>query len=643
MRLTGPRKPWLALICAIGLCVAGVITLNSAGLARAGTDKPSIYNVRVDESGQKIYRSHAIAMHGEPKYGPDFKHFDYVNPNAPKGGTLRTGAQGTFDTFNPFNAKGNPFGAGAETLLTQGMDEAFTEYGLIAEEIEWPEDRSWVIFHLRPESRWHDGTPITVEDVIFSFDILKEKGAPLYRFYYASVERAVKVGERAVKFEFSEMNNRELPLILGQLFILPKHYWETRDFGATTLEPPLTSGPYRIVDFEPGRYVVRERVEDYWGKDLPVNVGQDNFDRIRTEYFRDDTVLRQALKSDVIDIRNENFAKAWALDYNIPAVKKGWLKKELIPHHRPTGMQALIFNTRRPLFQDRRVREALGYAFDFEWMNPTLFFDQYARNYSYFGNSELASSGLPKGEELEILEQFRGRVPEEVFAEEFVIPKSDGSGWPRDNLKKALSLLNEAGWEVRNLQLVNRETGEPFQFEMLLASKTFERILLPFSRNLRRLGIDARIRLVDQSQYINRLRSFDFDMISLGWGQTDSPGNEQRDYWGSRGADSEGSRNYAGIKNPAIDELIELVITAPDRESLVARTRALDRVLLWGFYVIPAWHLQADRFVYWNRFSRPEITPKDGTSLSFWWYDEMKSAALRAARDKEPSLAENSD
>jgi len=612
---------------------------NSVGLAETTEKKPSFYKVTTDENGQRIYRSHAIAMHGEPKHGPDFKHFDYVNPDAPKGGELRTGARGTFDTFNPYNAKGNPFGAGAETLMTQGMDEAFTEYGLIAEEIEWPEDRSWVIFHLRPEARWHDGKPITVEDVIFSFNTLKEKGAPLYRFYYASVERAVKVGARAVKFEFSEINNRELPLILGQLFIFPKHYWEDRDFGATTLEPPLSSGPYRIVDFEPGRFVVRERVEDYWGKDLPVNVGQGNFDRIRTEFFRDDTVLRQALKSDVIDIRNENFAKAWATEYDIKAVREGWLIKEQFPHKRPTGMQAMIFNTRRPLFQDRRVRQALGYAFDFEWTNPALFFNQYARNYSFFGNSELASRELPQDEELEILESYRGQVPEEVFNKEFIVPKSDGSGWPRENLKKALTLLQEAGWEVRDLQLVNRETGQPFRFEILLVSKAFERILLPFAKNLRRLGIDARLRLVDQSQYINRLRSFDFDMISLGWGQSDSPGNEQRDFWGSRAADSEGSRNYVGIKDPVIDELIELVITAPDRESLIARTRALDRVLLWGHYIIPAWHLQADRFVFWNRFSRPDYIPKQGTAVGYWWYDETKAAALRAARAKDPELA----
>ena len=568
-------------------------------------------------------------MFGEPKYGPDFAHFDYVNPDAPKGGVLRLGAAGTFDSFNPYIIKGNPAaGAGAETLTVASSDEPFTRYGLIAETIEWPEDRSWVAFTLRPEARWHDGRPITVEDVIFSLDTLKTKGQPFYRFYYGTIDRAEKVDERKVKFVFKEAGNRELPLIAGEMPILPKHYWETRDFERTTLEPPLASGPYRITEFEAGRYVVVDRVPDYWGQHLPVNVGQNNFDRMRTDYFRDETVLRQALKAGLIDFRIENQAKAWALDYDIAAVRNGCLRKVEFPHERPAGMQAFVFNTRRPVFADRSVREALNYAFDFEWTNRVLFFGQYKRSESYFSNSELASRGLPEGLERNILERFRGQVPEEVFTREYQPPTTDGSGWPRQNLLHALALLKQAGWLVRDGTLVNEQTGEPMRFEILLVSPAFERIVLPMVRNLKRLGVDARIRLVDKSQYINRLRSFDFDMAMLAWGQSESPGNEQRDFWSSTAARSPGSRNYIGVSDPVVDELVEEVIVAPDRDNLVARTRALDRVLLWGFYVIPGWHLSADRVLYWNKFSYPEVLPRQGVQIDTWWFDEQKASAL---------------
>jgi microcin C transport system substrate-binding protein len=584
---------------------------------------------------QRVAPVHAIAMHGEPKYGPDFEHFDYVNPDAPKGGTLRLAASGTFDSFNPFIPKGAAFGQiGIETLLTGSADEPFSEYGLIAESIEMPEDRSWVIFQIRPQARWHDGEPITADDVLWSFDTLISKGNPFYRFYYRSVEAPQKLGERRVKFGFKERGNRELPLIAGQIPVLPKHYWEREenDFEKTTLTPPLGSGPYRIADFEPGRFVELERVEDYWGRSIPVNVGLNNFDRIRFDFFRDDTVIRQALKSGEIDYREENQAKAWALDYDVPPVNRGWLQKEAVAHGRPTGMQAFVMNMRRALFEDPRVRRALSYAFDFEWTNKHLFHDQYTRTQSFFSNSELAARGLPQGEELEILQRYRGRIPDAVFTTPFRAPSTDGSGWPRENLKTAVGLLESAGWVVREMALVNGETGEPFQFEILLVSQAFERIVLPFVRNLKRLGIDARVRLVDSSQYINRLRSFDFDMIIFSWGQSDSPGNEQRNYWSSEAADSPAARNFSGIKDPAVDELIEGVIKAPDRESLVARTRALDRVLLHGHYVIPNWHIRVDRILYWNKFSRPGITPKNGTSTDYWWYDEDRAAKLEEAR-----------
>jgi microcin C transport system substrate-binding protein len=596
-------------------------------------------------AAEKIFSGHAIAMHGEPKYGPHFTHFDYVNPDAPKGGTLRLGATGTFDSFNPYVIKGNAAaGIGAETLTVGSADEPFTRYGLIAESMEWPEDRSWVTFTLRPEARWHDGRPITVDDVIFSLETLKTKGQPFYRFYYGSIQRAEKVGERKVRFVFTEAGNRELPLIAGEMPILPKHYWEGKDFERSTLKPPLGSGPYRVADFEPGRYVVLERVKDYWGRNLPVNAGINNFDRIRYDYFRDDTVLRQALKAGIIDFREENQAKAWALDYDTPAVREGWLKKKLFPQENPAGMQAFVFNTRRPIFSDRKVREALNYAFDFEWTNPTLFFGQYNRTESYFANSELASSGLPQGDELALLEKYRGRVPEEVFTKEFRAPVTDGSGWPRKNLARAFALLAEAGWHVRDMKLVNDRTGEPMRFEILLVSQAFERVVLPFVRNLKRLGIDASVRLVDQSQYINRIRSFDFDIAVLGWGESESPGNEQRSYWSSTAADSAGARNFAGIKDPVVDELIELIISAPDRKSLVTRTHALDRVLLWGFYVIPNWYLSVDRILYWDKFSYPEVIPVRGTSVSYWWFDPVKAARLKErAGDLENSKGRTGD
>lgn len=588
---------------------------------------------------------HGIAIHGEPKYGADFTHFDYVNPDAPKGGSIRLAMQGTFDSFHPFIAKGNSGpSSDIETLLTSSADEPFTAYGLIAESLEVPEDRSWAIFNLRPEARWHDGEPITVDDVIWSFNILTTKGHPSYRFFYKSVASVEKLGPRRVKFTFNERNNRELPLIVGDLPILPKHYWEQREFERTTLDPPLGSGPYRVADFEPGRRVVLERVKDYWGKDLPVNKGKYNFDRVRFDYFRDVTVIREALKAGDIDFRTENQAKAWALAYlpdNVPAIRNSWLKKEAIGHQRPTGMQGFVFNTRRAVFEDARVREALAQAFDFEWTNKNLFFGQYTRSESYFSNSDLASTDLPSGDELEILERFRGRIPDAVFTKPYRAPSTDGSGWPRENLRKAFALLADAGWVVRDKKLVNEKTGEQMRFEILLVSKEFERIVLPFVRNLQRLGVDARVRLVDSSQYINRLRSFDFDLIVSVTPQGESPGNEQRNYWTSAAADLPAARNLAGIKDVIVDELVDLVITAPTRESLVARTRALDRVLLHGHYVIPNWHLRSDRTLYWDKFSRPAVTPRRGTSTDYWWFDAEKAARLERSRLDQPPVAQD--
>ena len=585
--------------------------------------------------GDPVFSGHAITMFDNeaPRYGTDFRHFDYVNPDAPRGGSLRLAVEGTFDSFNPFIPKGNAASTGSvETLLVNSADEPFTAYGLIAESIEWPTDRSWVFFNLRSEARWHDGTPITAGDVVWSFETLMEHGTPFYRYYYSAIDSAEALSEHRVRFNFKESGNQELPLITGQLPVLPRHYWETREFPATTLDPPLGSGPYRIQKFEAGRYIVQERVTDYWGAQLPVRRGLNNFDSIRTGYFRDATPIRLALKAGDIDFRLENQSKAWADDYNVAAVEKGWLNKEMIRHQRPTGMQAFVMNTRRKLFKDPRVRLALALAFDFEWSNRTLFNGQYSRTTSYFSNSDLASSGLPAGEELEILEAYRGRIPETVLTQAYEPPVTDGSGRPRENLRKATRLLNEAGWTVRDLKLVNEKSGEPFQFEVLLSSQAFERIVLPYTQNLKQLGIEAKIRLVDQTQDIERYRQKDFDMLVAVWGQSETPGNEQREYWGSDAADSPGSRNLAGIKDPVVNELIELLVKSESREQLNLRTRALDRVLLWGHYVVPHWHIRSDRVLYWDKFSRPPVPVRTGVMTSRWWYDAQKAAALEQAR-----------
>ena len=583
----------------------------------------------------EVLRAHAISMFDSetPRYPAGFRHFDYVNPDAPKGGSLRLASQGSFDSFHPFIPKGNAVSTGAvETLLVTSADEPFTGYGLIAESIEWPPDRSWVIFHLRPQARWHDGTPITAEDVAWSFETLVSQGNPQYRFYYSAVASAEALDAARVRFTFSESNNRELPLIVGQLPILPKHYWTTRDFGATTLDPPLGSGPYQIHEFEAGRFTIRERVEDYWGRDLAVRRGMQNFQTIRTDFFRDATPIRLALKAGDIDFRLENQAKAWAEDYNVSVVEKGWLKKELVANRRPTGMQAFVMNTRREQFSDPRVREALALAFDFEWTNRNLFNGQYTRTRSYFSNSDLAARGKPDGEELAVLELFRGKVPEAVFGEAYAPPVTDGSGWLRENLRRANALLQDAGWAVQDLQLVNADTGAPFRFEILLVSPAFERVVLPYARNLKRLGIEAKVRLVDENQYINRFRQFDFDMIVWVWGQSETPGNEQYEYWSQAAADSAGSRNLAGVRDPVVDELIGLMLRSDSREQLNQRTRALDRVLSWGHYVVPHWHIRADRILYWDKFGRPKTPVRTGVMTDRWWFDAERASALEKER-----------
>ncbi len=575
--------------------------------------------------------AHGIALHGQPKYGSDFPHFDYVNPNAPKGGEARFAAIGSFDTFNPFNIKGQAvtgIGPLFETLLTDSKDEPFSEYGLIAESVDVPEDRSSVTFTLRPQARFHDGSPITPDDVLFSFETLKAKGSPFYRFYYTNVAKAEKLGERQVKFTFASGENRELPLIMGQMPVLSKKYWQDRDFAATTLDVPVGSGPYRIERFEPGRFIVYKRDDNYWGKDLPVNRGLNNIDRLRYDYYRDVTVALEAFKAGAYDLRVENVAKQWATGYDFPALSKGLVKKETFPNQMPSGMQGFAFNLRRSLFQDPRVRQALAYAFDFEWSNRNLFFGQYTRTRSYFDNSELAGQGLPTVEELALLEPLRQDLPAEVFTTAYQPPVANDDGQLRANLQQAMKLLQAAGWVFRDRKLVNGKTGEPFRFELLIDDPTWERIALPFARNLERLGIEMNVRSVDSAQYENRLRDFDFDMVVYVWGQSLSPGNEQREFWSSAAADQSGSRNIIGLKNPAIDRLVEQVIAAPDRTSLVTRVRALDRALQWSFLVIPHWHISQSRIAFWDKFGYPAVTPLQGVQLDAWWVDPAKDATL---------------
>lgn len=580
--------------------------------------------------------SHAVTLDDEPRYPPDFTHLEYVNPHAPKGGTLRLFTIGGFDTLNPFTVKGDPAAGLANTFYERLMyspeDDSLSQYGVIAESIEIADDLSFVIFHLREDAKFHDGNPIDAEDVVFSFNTLVEKGLPFYRAYYGDVSKVEALGSHSVKFHLGGEPNRELPHILGQIMVLSEDYWAERDFSATTLTPPVTSGPYKIGSIEPGRFLILERVEDYWGADLPVNVGRFNFDFIRYDYVRDATVAVEAFKSGEYDYRAENSSKEWATAYDFPALNQGLVMKKELEHARPTGMQAFAINIRRDKFKNPKVREALSYAFDFEWANKNLFYGQYTRSGSYFSNSDLAATGLPSKEELEILSHYEGRVPNEVFTQAFEVPKTDGTGNARQNLMTATRLLREQGWNVVNSQLINPDTQEPMTIEFLLNSPTWERIVSPYIRNLARLGIHGRIRTVEPAQYQNRVRDFDFDVIVASFGQSRSPGNEQRNYWSSEAATHPGSRNLVGISDPVIDELVETLIEAESRSELIVATQALDRVLLWNHFVVPGWHINADRVLWWDKFGRPKIKPLYQVGLLSWWVDPDKSQRIQDFR-----------
>ena len=586
-------------------------------------------------------KRHATSLIGTPKYGPDFKQFDYVNPAAPKGGSVRLWAMGTFDTFNIITFKGNQaagIGLIYDQLMTGSMDESSTEYGQIAEWASWPEDYSSVTYKLRDEARWHDGKPLTPEDVIFSLDVFK-KYNPQYAFYYKNVTGAEKTGEREVTFHFDQKNNRELPQIVGQLVVLPKHFYEGEDGkkhdpSATWMEIPLGGGAYKVKSFDPGRSIVFERVKDYWGDKLPVNVGQNNMDEIRYEYFRDAQISFEAFKAGKLDYFTESSAKNWATMWDFPSLKAGKVVRngDIILKN-PHPMQGFAFNVRRSKFTDPRVRQAFNMVMNFEWMNQNLFFGQYKRVSSYFENTELAAKGLPQGKELAILEEVRTQVPPEVFTTEYKNPVNETPTDVRNNIRQATKLLQDAGWELKNGTLTNVKTGEPMTVEFLLVQETFLRVVEPFIQSLEKLGVKSTARVVDTPQFQRRSDSFDYDVVVDSFPQSESPGNEQRDFWGSDAADRSGSRNSIGIKNPAVDKLIDKIIFAKDREELVAATHALDRVLLWNYYVVPQWYAANQRFGYWDRYSRPATLPSRSIGFpTIWWYDQDKAAKLSATQ-----------
>jgi microcin C transport system substrate-binding protein len=580
---------------------------------------------------------HGLSLFGDLKYSADFKRFDYVNPDAPKGGAARQISLGTFDNFNiaVSGVKGSlapAVGLTYETLMERAQDEVATEYGLLAEGAQHPDDFAWVTYRLRKEARWHDGKPVTPEDVIFSIEMLK-KLSPMYASYYRHVAKTEKIGEREVKFTFESAGNRELPHIVGELVVLPKHYWEgsdsqgrKRDISQTTLEPPLGSGPYRIKEFVAGRSVRLERVKDYWGANLPVQVGLNNFDELRFEFFRDNLVALEAFKADQADWIAENSAKQWATAYDFPAVTEKRVVKEEFPVSDSGRMQAFVLNLRRDQFKDARVRQAFNFAFDFEEMNKQLFFGQYSRINSYFQGTELACSGLPQGQELAILETVRDKVPADVFTKVYQNPVGGNPDAVRANLRESARLLKEAGFEVKDRKLVDT-AGKPVTVEILVEDPSTERIALFFKPSLERIGVTASIRVVDDAQFENRKRNFDFDMIVDIWPESLSPGNEQREYWGSQAADVSGSKNTIGIKNPAVDALIDKVVFAKDRAELVAATRALDRVLLWNFYVVPQFTYGFARYARWDRFGHAELPKYARSGLpSLWWFDADKAA-----------------
>jgi microcin C transport system substrate-binding protein len=586
---------------------------------------------------------HATSLIGQPKYPEGFKHYDYVNPDAPKGGLARLSNMGGFDTFNPILPKGEAadgLGLVFESLMDRSLDEASAEYGLLADAVAFPPDYSSVTFRMNPKAKWQDGTPVTAEDVVWSFNKLMALN-PSQANYYHNVKKAEITAPGQVTFSFDSTGNRELPNIMGQLTVLPQHWWEgkdangkPRDISGSTLEPPLGSGPYKIKSFSPGLSISYARDPNYWAQNEPAGVGENNFDEIRYEYFRDLDVTFEAFKGDQFDWWSENRAKRWATSYDFPAVADKRVIKELFPQPMAnTGsMVGFVPNLRLPKFQDARVRHALNFAFDFESLNRTLFYGQYERINSYFYGIPLASSGLPTGKELDILNAVKDKIPPEVFTTPYANPVGGDAGKLRANLKQALDLLTAAGYTLNGNQLVDK-TGQQLSFEILLNGPTIEPVATAFQTNLKSIGINATIRTVDSAQYVNRLRSRDFDMIYSGWGETLSPGNEQRDFWTSGAAKDPNTSNYGGISDPGVDALVDQVVFAKDRDTLVAATKALDRVLLANYFVVPSYSLRNERIARWDRFGRPDHLPDYSVGFpTVWWYDKDKAAKTGVAQ-----------
>ncbi|MQY77453.1 MAG: ABC transporter substrate-binding protein [Spirochaeta sp.] len=577
----------------------------------------------------EIIVSHAITLRGEPKYAKGFTHFDYVNPDAPKGGTLILNSIGTYDNFHSFAQRGVAAAASTsfyDTLLVASDDEVEVYYGLIAKKLEYPEDSKWIIFHINPKAKHQDGRAITAEDVVFSFNKFVEQGVPQFKQYYKNVAGVEALDRYRVKFSLSE-GDKEMLISLGSHPILPRHYWESRDFTEPLTEIPLGSGAYTVKDYKIGQYVVYERLKNYWAMDIPVNKGQLNFDYIRYDYYRDQTVAFEAFKAGEYDLRQENISKNWATLYTGPAFDAGYIVREEIEHDIPRWMQAFVFNIQRPIFSDRRVRMALNYALDFEWLNKNLFYDQYTRTRSYFQNTEYEATGLPSKEELKILEPLRGKIPAEVFTKEYQPPVTDGSGNIRSQVRSALRLLKEAGWEIRDRKLVNNKTGKPMEFELLMYSPSMERVAIPVQKNMERLGIKMNIRVVDTTQFTNRMRSRDFDMLSQGYSASFYPSSDLKIIWRSDYIDY--THNTAGVQDEAVDTLIDGIVANQDNEqALLHYGRALDRVLTWNHYVIPHFGNSMFRVAYWNKFSRPAVRPKYVLGIDTWWLDKDKEKNL---------------
>jgi microcin C transport system substrate-binding protein len=598
-----------------------------------------------------VSRSNAIAVLGKPALPPDFPYFPYVDPNAPKGGDVTLASIGSYDSFNPFILRGTatggmvspwvtlPGGSGSgssvghvwESLLTSSADEMDSGYGHLAQTIELPADKMWVAFELRPEAKFSDGTPVTAEDVAWTYRTLLDQGRPSFRIQMADVKDVEVEGPRRVVFHFKSNENRELPLILGELPVLPEHFFAGRDFTKPLTDPPIGSGPYRISNFELGRSVTYERRPDWWAANMPTGKGTNNFDRVRIEYFRDSTVAMEAFKAGQIDLRSENISKTWATAYDFPAVERGLVIKQEFTHHLPTGMQGWAMNTRRPIFANPLVRQAMAEVYDFEWANKNLFYSSYTRTLSCFSNSDLASSGIPQGDELKLLEPYRAELPAELFSQPFKLPVTDGSGNNREELRKALDLLGQAGWTVKERKLVDAN-GQPMSFIILLDDPSLERVALPYVQSLQKIGIDVGVRTVDPAQYQHLTDDFDFDMTMMVYPEGDIPGNELRDYFTCAAAKAQGSYNIAGICDPAVDALVEKVITAQDRKTLDTAARALDRVLLWRWFLVPNWDSRTFHIAYWNRFGHPDKPIREGFNFDTWWVDAAKAQALEAAK-----------